>query len=98
MRIVIDLFDATLPALLRSFETRAKAASGPGIVWTGTNTLDTNASGNTKTNPADCAASAPGTFRPTSTNTHEKAKPNIPTTSTEPTAASGPAVNRNPMR
>ncbi|MCA0963276.1 hypothetical protein [Salipiger bermudensis] len=44
MRIVIDLFDATLPALLRSFETRAKAnaavvmASTPNLVeqaWLG---------------------------------------------------------------
>src|SRR5436190_1955280 len=76
----------------------ANAWSQSGMVETGTNTELANTSGNTTTNPADCAASAPGTVRATKAKIQLSANPNAVTTAIAARAPDTPPWKRNPTR
>src|SRR6478736_6295586 len=77
-------------------EASAIGCSQSGMLETGTNTELAKTSGNSSTNPAVCAVSAPFTTRDTKAKIQLSAKPKAATSRTQPTAGMNPPVNRKP--
>src|SRR5919202_6468520 len=92
----VSAYERAASAVTVTGLTFAKASSQPGIVATGTNTELAKTSGNTNTNPADCAASAPRTVSATKAKIQLSANPKATTMAIEATAAPIPPWKRNP--
>src|SRR5882757_8773720 len=79
-------------------ETLAIGCSQPGVDDTGTKTELAKTSGNSNTNPAVCAVSAPRTTSETKAKIQLSANPNAATSATQASAAAMPAWNLKPTR
>src|SRR4051812_25895272 len=79
-------------------EAFAIGCSQSGMLETGTNTELAKTSGNSSTNPAVWAVSAPRTTSETNAKTQLRAKPNAATSATHAQAGSTPAWKRKPTR
>ncbi len=85
----------TLATRVRGFWT-ANASIHEGRLAGLTNTLETNATGNIHTNPADCTASGSCSVSPTQAAIHENENPSSTVSANASTASGSDVVTRKP--